>query len=184
MKPFLIIFILSFLIGCSMSRNCPVYVEHLDSRVDGDRFMDSLRNVRVDTIIGYYIGCSGCIAGLEKPYYVFWNAEKKWYVTKFTKYSRYNHIAGYAPPIKYLSENLDSIENGRIKNTQYKLSHYPFDVIRIKLSDEEIKYEITADEKWINESSQKVILIDKIRYKLLDILPEEWKGLNYKSEQI
>lgn len=183
MKSFLIILILSFLIGCSLNRNSTVYVEHLDSRLDGDRFIDSLKSVGVDTIIGYYDGCSGCILGLEKPYYVFWDAGKKWYVTKFTKYSRYNHIAGYTPPIKYLSENLDIIENGRIQKPRYELNHYPYDVIRIYLSDKEIKYEITADEKGTNEASQKVILIDKIRSKLLDILPGEWKGLNYKSEK-
>ena len=169
--------------GCSMSKHYTVYVEHLDSRIEGDRFIDSLQNAGVDTIIGYYDGCSGCIQGLDKPYYVFWDSGKKWYLTKFTKYSRFNHIAGYSPPIKYLTENLENIENGKLTKPQYEISHYPYDVVRIILKDNEIKYEVKAYEKWTNESTQKVILIDKIRSKLLDIRPGNWEGKNFKTEK-
>ncbi len=183
MKIFITLLTITLLISCSTRKYYTTYVEHLDSRAEGDRFIDSLMTSGVDTIIGYYDGCSGCIQGLEKPYYVFWASGKKWFVTKFTKYSKFNHIAGYSPPIKYLSDNLDSIENGRLNKPQYEMSHFPYDVIRIKLNDTEFEYEIKNFEKWKNESAQKVILIDKIRSKILDILTGEWKGLNYKSEK-
>lgn len=169
--------------SCSLSKQYTVFVEHIDSRAEGDKFIDSLHTAGVDTIIGYYDGCSGCIQGLEKPYYVFWDSGKKWHVTKFTKYSRFNHIAGYTPPINYLSDNVDSIKNGKLKKPQYEMNHFPYDVVRINLGDYDFKYEIKAYEKWANESHQKAILIDKIRSKLLDISLGEWKGLNYKSEK-
>lgn len=167
-----------------MNKHYTVYVEHLDSRLEGDRFIDSLQSAGFDTIIGYYDGCSGCIQGRNKPYYIFWDSGKKWYLTKFTNYSRFNHIAGYSPPIKYLTENLESIKNDKLKKPEYEISHYPYDVIRIILNDKEIRYEVKAFEKWNNESIQKVILIDKIRSNLLRVLSGEWKGLNFKTEKI
>lgn len=112
MKTFYSLLILFLLFSCSTGRHNIIYLEHLNAKEEGDQFIDSLKTAGVDTIIGYYDGCSGCNQGREKSYYVFWDSENKWNLTKFTNYSRYNHIAGYSPPINYISSNIDSIENG------------------------------------------------------------------------
>ena len=51
-------------------------VEHLDARQNGDLFIDSLKNAEVDTIVGFYYGCSGCNSGRNKVYYVNWIGNK------------------------------------------------------------------------------------------------------------
>ncbi|MBL7888431.1 MAG: hypothetical protein JNL24_02700 [Bacteroidia bacterium] len=183
MKRLLQLLILILLTGCSMSKYYTVFVEHIDSRAEGDRFIDSLKAAGQDTIIGYYDGCSGCIQGLEKPYYIFWDSGNKWHLTKFTKYSRFNQITGYSPPIKYTSEYFETIDSLKLTVPEFEMSHFPYDVVRIVLNGKEINYEIKDYEKWNNESAPKVILIDKIRSKLFDVLPSEWKGLDYKTEK-
>jgi hypothetical protein len=171
------------LISCSAIRYSTVYVEHIDSRAEGDRFIDSLRTSGLDTIIGYYDGCSGCIQGVEKPYYIFWDSGNIWHLTKITKYSRFNQITGYSPPINFLFENLSTIENNNLNAPKFEMCHFNYEVVRIILDDKEINYKIKDSEKWNNESSPRVMLIDKIRSTLFDIYPSAWKGLNYKTEK-
>jgi hypothetical protein len=183
MKKLLPLFILMLLIGCSTSKYYVAYVQHIDSRAEGNKFIDSLRTLGMDTIIGYYDGCSGCVEGFEKPYYIFWDSKNTWHLIKFTTYSKYNEITGYSPPIKYVSENIESIENGKLNAPQFELLHFHYDAVRIIFQNKETKYEINDFEKFDNESAPKVILIDKIRSELLGIFPSDWKGLNYMTEK-
>jgi hypothetical protein len=183
MKRLLQSLILILLTGCSMSKYNTVCVEHIDSKSEGDRFIDSLRALGLDTIIGYYDGCSGCVQGIEKPYYIFWGTGNRWHVTKITKYSRFNQITGLSPPINYVSENLLTIENTNLAAPKFQMCHYTYDVVRIILNGNEIIYEIKDYEKWNNESAPRVLLLDKIRSKLFEIRHSEWQGLDYKIEK-
>jgi hypothetical protein len=180
MRRILQILIAIVLTGCSVSKYYTSSVEHFDSRAEGNGFIDSLRTSGKDTIIGYYDGCSGCIRGLEKPYYIYWQSENKWNLTKFTIYARFNHITGFSPPIKYISDNIEAIDTLKLSLPKAEMSHFTYDAVRILLNGREINYEIKNYEKWNNESAPKVILIDKIRSKLFAIFPSEWKALDYK----
>jgi len=183
MKGLLQVLIFVSLIGCASSKYSTVYIEHLNSRAEGERFIDSLKTQGVDTIIGYYDNCYGCWSGFNRPYYVYWDSGNIWHLTTFTNYSRFKNITGYSPPLAYLISNLEAIENEPIIKPQYDISHFSIEYVRIILGEKEIKYSTRNYEKWHNESVQKVILIDKIRSKLFGIPQWEWKSLNYKSEK-
>lgn len=176
------LFLLIIFTSCSTSKHQIILVEHINSRAEGDRFIDSLKASGKDTIIGYYSGCSGCWRGTQTPYYIYWCTENNWHLTKFTNYSRFNQITRFRPSINYLSKNIETIDSSNLIKTGVWISHCHFEIVRIVLNGKEMKYTILDYEKLDNELAPKVILIDKIRSELFNIHPSEWKGLDYKRK--
>jgi hypothetical protein len=182
MKAFTALLILLFLGACSNRFHKTNYIEHLDPVANGNKFIDSLRAEGIDTLIAYYEGCSGCIRGFEKSYYIYWVHNDSGYLTKFTNYSNFKAFQSY-PPLQYLKENIKSIENGWLNEPKSEWNHFQFQSIYIILGTKEIKYTIPDYVRWVNESAPKVIFIDKIRSKLYGLNPEYWVGLNFKTEK-
>lgn len=143
--------------------------------------MDSLQTEGVDTIIGYYDGCSGCIRGTTKTYYIYWYSEE-WYLTKFNNYSNFNVISRERAPIGFISENLDSLEHGKLRRPAFELLHYHYDRIQIILPNRTFEFQVNEYQNEANPMSEKVVLIDKIRSGLLDV--RGWKGLSYRFEKV
>jgi len=159
------------------------YVEHLNPIEEGEKYIKELQAMGVDTIISYFDGCSGCIPGLTQDYYIFWDSGKKWHLKKINQYTEFQEITGYSPPINFIRNNFKNIESEKLKNNHGELSHYPFDDIRIILNEIDIEYSVSASVYFQNELAKRIILIDKIRSDILNVLPSMWVGINYKKEK-
>lgn len=167
MKTIFSLFLLTLAIGCGTHKTA---VSHLDSREEGNAFIDSLLAADVDTVIGYYQGCVGCVKGLPLDYYIYWldETEKRWKIKRFSTYARYEILQRGRPPMSYLERNLDSIETGRMKPFP-EFSHFSWESIRIILGERSFEYKVEEMERQFNDSSPRVIFIDKIRSELLGL---------------
>lgn len=181
----LITYILFFILlsGCASKRNYYVLVEHLNARQNGDLFIDSLKNAEVDTIVGFYYGCSGCNSGSE-VYYVNWIDNEVSFIKKFTNYSNYDHIQREPMALSYISSILDTLQSEKLKEAEIYWSHYRYESVRIILNYRDVSYQIAFFEKAGNETSHLVLLINNIRLYLEPLHDYEWQGSNYKTEKV
>lgn len=58
--------------------------------------------------------------------------------------------------------------------------HYHFEDVFLKTGKRELIYRIDEYEKEVNQTNFKVLLIDKIRADLFEILFWKWRGQNFK----
>lgn len=157
-------------------------VQHLNPKEEGGKFVDSLKHSGVDTIIGYYKGCSGCVSGVTSEYYVFWIKSNESFVTKFNELTNYNVLRSYFP-FSYVSTVYVELRREKLRDPKLTTSHYIYESVSIFFDDEEYEYDIVDFEKKANENSLKVNLIDKLRANLL-IINKDWKGQNYIKRKV
>lgn len=169
------------LIGCAMRKN-DILVAHLDSKAEGRHFTDSLINAGVDTFLTYYDGCSGCIHGTTKPFYVYWVNNGIGYVTKFNELTNFNIVSKNFNVI-YTVSLVEKLGKENLSQDSFTISHYGYEQIELRLGSKVIIYELRDYEKAANEISNAAILIDKFRAFLFSIPESDWYGLSYKRKE-
>ena len=117
--------------SCLTNNYYSVAVKHLDSRVIGEKIIDSLRVSEVDTILGYYDGCSGCLLGASNTYYIFWIKNQKSFVTKVNDYSTYPHFKSSGLPFEYISSIIVPLQNEKLIEPKFLVSHYGYEIVTI-----------------------------------------------------
>lgn len=171
-----IIALVLVLAACSTKKQQIHTVVHLNSRIEGDQFIDSLISNGTDSLISYYSGCSDCPRNFNRLYAIYWYSEGHWNLRKFTSKARYQTLKDYEPPMSYLMANRKSIADSSLNSSNYVLSAYAFELIRIHFANQSIQYRIKDYERLGNEDHPKVLLIDKLRKNLNEIPTEKWKS--------
>jgi len=177
----LMVLFLSLVLSACISSKYSNQISYVnaDTYYEGQRFIDSLKANNVNTIVGYYSGCVDCSRHSPRPYYVFWNLKDSWFTTKFTRTKRYRTIEGHAPPLLYVSRNIDSLRNVELVKPQMIKSAYGYEEVVIMLQDENFRFNIRHYEKENNMNNHRVILTDSIRSLVSSIPDLEWRALNY-----
>lgn len=134
----------------------------------GKGFVDSLSEIGVDTIVGYYIGCSGCISGTPKDFYVFWMKDRTPHLRFFPTWGEQRNIIK-GLPYSYFYEKIDSLKNEELENFEEPFLHYGYDYVFMTIGDKKVEYELTMNLKNGNLDSYHTLFIDKIRSSVLDI---------------
>ncbi|QNR23852.1 hypothetical protein [Croceimicrobium hydrocarbonivorans] len=171
-----IISLVLVLAACSTKKSQIQTVVHLNSRIEGDQFIDSLISNGTDSLIAYYSGCSDCSRNFNRQYAIYWYSEGHWNLRKFTSKARYQTLKDYEPPMAYLMANRKSIADSSLNSSNYVLSAYAFELIRIQFASQSIEYRIKDYERLGNEEHPKVQLIDQMRSALQKIPSESWKS--------
>lgn len=167
------------LIGCTLKKRS-IPIQHLDSREEASSFKDSLLNVGIDTVILYGDACSGCIPGSLEPYYLYWIEGGVHNLKRFTEEAVYYPIQTRNFPVDFIFERIEDIRSDSIVKPEFKLSHYNYDEVYIRIGVKEVNYVVDQFDKEENSMNFKVLLIDKIRSSLLEVPEWKWEGMNYK----
>lgn len=181
MKNLVFFLVASSMISCGIGKY-QVPVHHLLPKVEASDFKDSLVSLGVDTILGYWDACSGCVQGIENPYYLYWIYKGEICLTKFTETSNYNILSNQWFPIDFVCTYFDEIIADSIIEPDFGLLHYDFEEVHIKLAEREFHLRIDEYEKTVNQDNFKVRLIDKIRSDLFEVDQWKWVGQNFKLE--
>ena len=173
MKQLLFILCILALTGC-FKQPSKTHNRNFNPKEEGLKFVNELKNQGVDTIITYFDGCSGCNTNFQQTFYVYWVDNKLSRIIKFNESMKFESMS-YAIPIKYLGIFFDTLINEKIKISGYQDSHYSYSEMFIKIGDRELGYKIASYEKWVNELSWRVLMIDKFRSEIFGIKDYRWK---------
>lgn len=191
-KRLLLIIFFSFVTSCVVHRKHEYeMVGHIDAQKDGNRYIDSLKSAKIDTIIGYFYWTSlgPC------PYYIYWQKKGQGYITQITRYTKYNIIEknlcydAFTPLITHkldtekIETELITYDDGAKKIiTPLDCDDCPVEDIKVFVRHDSIAYRLPMLTRDKNSWSCHVTYIDKFRSFLLEIT--EWKMLNPKYEKV
>lgn len=171
-----LLFLIAFAtISCSVSRK-KSFADPNKSKNEALAFVDSLKDHNLKPIIVYQNGCSGCVTGIDREWYVFHNlgfhgASSK--LTKFSTYSTPKTVDIFNFSTKYLLNIADSLATEKLTAPNSEMAHGPYYQIIISTENHEINYQMSKDDIRVNEDTFHVKLLDKIS-SFLFRLPE-WK---------
>ena len=175
-----------FLLDCVSSKTSKpelFAIKYKKTVIEGNRYIDSLRNQNINEIIGYHMGCHDCIPNNHLSYYVFWYFNNNWFVTKFTKTNKYKHIKGYGPVSKIDSTFINTLSNDTIDRPNIIMSAYSYEEVRILAYNNELNYVIKHYERQHDKLNEKVKFADTL-YALISRIPnEEWIATDYRTYQ-
>lgn len=102
------------IISCSSSKKYGSNIQE-ENRIDvitqANSLRDSLLSARIDTVLIYYNGCSGCSAWVLRSAYVFWKEKTETKVIKITNHNNKRQIASVNDVFNYYNSHKSEITN-------------------------------------------------------------------------
>ncbi|MCC7318814.1 MAG: hypothetical protein IT219_09800 [Bacteroidales bacterium] len=157
MKSVTSIFFCLICIYCAPNRRT-IQINSIDPVVLANSCADSLIKAKVDTILLFSKGCSGCISGVKKTVYVFWKS--KYVAPKIKKFDTYSGVGEYLQVddlTNYFFNHEYEIRQEVLKEPDYILSHFKFTGIRLFIQGNEF-YEIDIPDQSRRPNEDKKLI--------------------------
>jgi len=159
-------FIALLFLSCNLLKNNTQKVKKYECEILTNKFIDSLKNENIDTILYFSNKCSGCINGYIETNYLFWKKNNLIQVIKIDSYSGKQEVKECSDIFKLYSA--DSIRNETLTKPAFELSHYHF--YRLKqLSNN--NFEIDIPDYYLEVNNEKhisnlIYRIESVLFKL------------------
>ena len=181
--PIYLLFCLIFL-SCATRSRTLVAVEHIDQHSKGVEFIDSLSNAGIDTLIGYYNGCSGCVPGTQKRFYIFWMDSGETYAKKVTNYTEYEILKINYFPFSYFYSQKEKIQSDSLIEPKFRLDHGGIESCSFRIGDWSHDFSIDGWTLGANEFSMHAAFLNAMRSELYLISSNYyWKSQNLIFEK-
>ena len=174
--------ILLFLIRSTASSGQSAYSDLTTIKTESEHFTDSLIANGVDTVVSYYFGYASCPT-LSQPFaFVYWakNNIPSMVIFKeitrirkrkrYTGYETHNYLGAGIPlySFYYFDKNFTNIcQDSLIDHSNLYIFDYPFEDVRVKVANKDIKISIKSTCREDNLSSYKIAFIDDFRLFML-----------------
>ncbi len=149
------VFIFTFLISCNLS--CVVkqnqkIVNKYDSEMLTSNFIDSLKNLNIDTILYFSNKCIGCINGNIETNYIFWKEDNTTKVIRFDSHLGRQEAKECNDIFNFYT--IDNLTNETLNKPALELSHYHY--YRLKLISKN-SFVIDVPEYYLEVNNEKYI---------------------------
>lgn len=159
MKYLYLIFIVIVIQGC-IATNKHSSILRVSNNVDSllTEKVNDLRVNGVDTILKYFISCSGCIENTPKSGYIIWKEKGIVKSIKIDSYLQYQDTVKLNDVFQFYSQEEESIKNQNLNSSKYELLHYKYVKIDLLLGKQVFTKEVSNDLR-IKENNNNLLMI-------------------------
>ncbi len=171
MKSILYIGLVLVIASCGLTHHSSkVKSSNFDLTKATETFSDSLLNkTKVDTLLVFEKGCSGCVKGSVKVTYIYWEVKGIRKIKKITNKGYSYETTTKYDLLDYYFANEKDIRSQILQSPKYIIDHYGFTGITLYLDNDKFNLEIKENYIAINQDKAVINWIYRIESNLFKI---------------